>query len=180
MVIEFRDLSKRHISSLWRQGANSDGWPKEFATFSHLEQYIQTGNLSAVLSRGQVKGIWLNGSLTGFATLHEIEQGFTGQDTGTFEGGTYLLPAFRGIGMNESIKRHLVSAAFHTYNATWCIFCIPVENQRAIRAMDKLPLTFLQITMADTHHSLFRYLKWKSWKTGKRFILYAIMNKKYT
>jgi hypothetical protein len=180
MVITFKDLSDIHISELWNHGSNVDGWPEPFTTITDLQQYIQIGNLPDTFVNGSVKGIWLGNSLTGFVTLHEIEPGFTDNDSNIYEGGTYLLQRFRGIGLNEPVKRHLVETTFQAYNASWCLFCIPCDNRRAIFAMDKLPLPFERITITDTHHSLYRYLKWKSWKVGKEFILYAISRYKYT
>ena len=174
LSVKFEDLSEKDVLQLWEKGARTPGWPIEFSSLGNFQQYVFTNNFVLVFKNGFIKGIWVNDLLAGFTSLHEVGQEFFEDGISVFEGGTFLLQSFRGFGLNETIKRYLLTSAFRIYNSTWCLFCIPVENKQAIRAIEKINIPFERISNLDKHHPLYRYLKWKIWKIGKEFIFYGI------
>ncbi len=175
----FEDLAKADLTRLWAMGAQKEGWPEEFSTIDIFFEYAAAGLLSTIQESGQIKGVWFNGTLSGFVSLHQVGCGIFNSDMPVFEGGTYLLPSVRSHGLNKYIKEYLIKTSFETFGGAWCIFCIPIQNARAIRAMEKLQPLLERVTLQDTNHPLYRYVKWKSWQAQLTFVLFGISRKDY-
>ncbi len=177
--LQFEDLVLDDVTKLWCTGASEKGWPEELTLLESFQKYVTSGTVANQWGQGQMKGIFSNGNIIGFSNLHKSESGLFSERTPVVEGGTYLLPNERGKGWNRHIKDYLVKTAFDKFACTWCVFCIPENNGRAISAMDKLLLPFERVTLQHTRHPLYKYLKWKTWKQNKPFILYGIHEEIY-
>lgn len=171
-------LSAEKASELWRLAANDEAWPltvRDEAAFLH---YVETFHVGSWFTKG---GIWLfsdRGQPVGFASLHEIgAEHLAGSLHGqlVMEGGTYLLPAYRGTGRNQMIKRELLVEA-RKMGAALCVFSVPVRNARALRAFTKLPWP-IEVLRSDTplrSHPLTRYCRYKAWQCGEAVTAFAI------
>ncbi|MCL6442775.1 MAG: GNAT family N-acetyltransferase [Alicyclobacillus sp.] len=108
----------------------------------------------------------------GFVTAGQVNPVYL-HDTSAMECGTYLLPEWRGRGLNRVVKQLWLRWIFHNYNPEYAVFVIPLDNTLAQRAFAKLPWTYSQ-TRSNPASPFHKYLRRREWELGKPCELYSI------
>jgi RimJ/RimL family protein N-acetyltransferase len=134
---------------------------------------IRHQEMAETLGEGLIRAVCIDGAAAGFVILNKIPPEYLIDDAVAVECGTYLLPAFRGRGINPHVKRAMVALARETFDAEWCVFVVPLANCRALSAMHKLPWP-LETQTVDSTGRFRTYLRRKVWETSVDCVLYAV------
>ncbi len=134
---------------------------------------IRYQDMAEIVGEGLIRSVLIDGAVAGFVILNKVPPEYLSGDEVAVECGTYLLPAYRGSGINPHVKRAMVTLARETLDANWCVFVVPVANRRAHRAMHKLPWP-LETQAVDSIGRFRAYLRRKVWETGVDCVLYAV------
>lgn len=152
----------------------------------------------ALLGLGDMLAIHHQAQICGFVVCNTISDTWLPTDLTAVECGTYLLPEYRGKGLNTPTKTALFAHVWQAYKANWCVFIVAEHNHRAQAAMKKLPWPFSveqsrtpavapalaptaapATTPSDAPTVFQRYLRRKRWELGHDFLLYKLAQSAY-
>ena len=198
--ISLAQMSFADAQCLWKNGHQDGDWPlpetrQESESFLRLVEEYQS---LALLGLGDMLAIHHQAQLCGFVVCNTISDTWLPTDITAVECGTYLLPEYRGKGLNLPTKTALFAHVWQAYRANWCVFIVAEHNHRAQAAMKKLPWPFSveqsrtpavapalaptaapATTTSDAPAVFQRYLRRKRWELGHDFFLYKLAQSAY-
>ncbi|MCL6631192.1 MAG: GNAT family N-acetyltransferase [Alicyclobacillus herbarius] len=174
--VEFRPWRSTDTETIWQSACEDADWPISPQTHSAFVRWLEGMEASCTLGEGHLEAIMHAQRLAGFWLLHAVPPhhlGTLADVSRVVEGGTYLVPASRGLGLNPVVKKRMLTVAFTSWAADWCVFVIPSRNRRAIRAFQRLPWPYDLETRS--HNGRFRtLLSRREWETGSPCTLVSI------
>ncbi|MCL6516675.1 MAG: GNAT family N-acetyltransferase [Alicyclobacillus sp.] len=154
------------------------------------------------MSEGRAMALWRSGRLwvvrvqtshpdprrwesAGFVLVHRIPEALSTGEPEAWEMGTYLLPAWRGTGVNASVKWLAARWVFARTGAHALLFTVADRNLRANRALAALGWPLRELTPGPSEHPrgrmprppagpYARYLRWRVWSEGEPMRMYAL------
>jgi hypothetical protein len=171
--VVFEQVTQAAVQQLWAAGHTEAAWPLLDRDFLAFQRQVEEYEIAAFLGEGLMLTIHEDGNTCGYVTLHQIAKNNLPIHTVAVEVGTYLLPQWRGRGLNRLIKEVSLAMAFSQYAADWCVFVIPTANRKALSAMSNLPWEFYKQQSGEP--GLFTsFLKRRTWEVGYPVWVYAL------
>lgn len=176
----FSAITEDQLLHLWTQGHAETGWPLRDVSWSAFEAWSLQNSFSLASDFCNLSGIFLdNQTCIGFLTRQQIPPEYLPPlDPATcgsaqfprietaLECGTYLLPSYRGRGLNGEIKEKVIREELESGKCQMIGFVVPIANVQAGRAMRKLPWS-VEIVTSNAHpasHPLARFARFRAYQ----------------
>ncbi|MCL6637747.1 MAG: GNAT family N-acetyltransferase [Alicyclobacillus sp.] len=161
----------RTLKTLWQLGHADPYWPIPDCSQDGMARWVNTWRAASLCGWGGLWTAWYNRQVIGMVTLSRVEPALLGNLEGVWEGGTFLLPAQRGRGLNLPVKQAMLRRAFASRQARWLVLAISADNLRALAALTRLPWPWQR---EDGTGPFARLQRYKSWQTGKPMVVFAL------
>lgn len=197
--IVLTSMTTQDARDIWFNGHRDPAWPETSRTLRGFQTFVADWQTAEVMGWGWVRAVHFyscdsntsnpsserafaeTSHVIGFVTFHELDEAWTDVLHKAVECGTYVVPTFRGLGLNRWIKAASVTFGLTALGADSILYAVPVSNQAALRSLKRiLRETKATETGAEKTGTVFtesRFRKWlqyREWKEGKAFRLFMI------
>ena len=207
--IVLKSMTTQDAQGIWLNGHRDPAWPETSRTLRGFQTLVADWQAAEVMGWGWVRAVHLysydsktstvkaqralaeTSHVIGFVTFHELDESWTDVLHKAIECGTYVVPTFRGLGLNRLIKAASVTFGLTALGADSILYAVPVSNHSALRSLKRIlgetkaaDKTGTEVTAteagaekANTVLAESRFQKWlqyREWKEGKSFHLFII------
>lgn len=197
-TVKLQRVTPEATKTLWLRGHKDTFWPIGERTLAGFQAFIESWCAAESMGWGSVRTVHVQqedsaqpasadggtGSScesidanqrfapVGFVTFHELDGAWLPPEVTAVECGTYLLPQYRGTGLNRLIKSASASRAFYQLNAQFVLYAVPAGNEQALRSLRHILVN--TETTKDERQLFSKWLRHREWKEGSPFELFAI------
>ncbi|QSO51913.1 GNAT family N-acetyltransferase [Alicyclobacillus curvatus] len=175
-VVVLKPMTLQDARSIWRAGRGDPAWPETSRTLRGFRTMVTDWQAAEVIGWGALRAVHLyppaSSPVIGFVTFEEVGESWTGPSHKAVECGTYVVPAYRGLGLNRRIKAASVSLGFTALGADSILYAVPLVNQVAMRSLQRIVGDNTDKVLAETRFQ--KWLRYRQWKEGTSFQLFVI------
>jgi hypothetical protein len=173
--IQLLPIQREDAAVLWHHARDDDAWVTPDRHWQTWVAWVEALLAAEVMGWSWLRTVSITGRLAGFVTVRTVEAALLPPETTAVECGTYLLPAWRGLGWNALVKQATIhfarSVAGMAAPPDWCLFVVPEDNHRAIAAFRSLDWSWSM--ELGPGGSFARFARRKSWEAGRPCVVFG-------